>query len=79
MIKPIFNDYDSASHGQFTNNGTPNETYVYFMQKSQGTTANAIDEFTRFQEYFNGKNFSLVQRQDLLDKKIKDIQLDVEA
>jgi hypothetical protein len=49
------------------------------MQKSQGTTANAIDEFTRFQEYFSGKHFTLLQRQDLLDKKIKDIQLDVEA
>jgi len=39
---------------------------------------NKVDPYTMYQEYFRGKNYELMQRKDLLDKKIKDIKLSVD-
>lgn len=44
--------------------GATHQTLVYYMQKPQGVTANPTDEYSLFQNYFRGKNYKLILKQD---------------
>ena len=47
------------------------------MQKSQGVTGKHTDQFIKFQEYFRGKSYQVLLKQEQIENKIKIIEMDV--
>lgn len=55
-----------------------NQTQVIHLNTPQEVNMHKADPYTMYQEYFRGKNYDLIQKKDILEKKINDIKVSVD-